>query len=424
MRSLRMKQSGSNRTKGWWLILSLMVAISCSDDSRASLPLDGGSEGDGKVDTGRAGDVDDGDIHDEDIPDPDTGDGDIDDDTGDEDTGDEDTGADTDDVTRGPTPWLHVEGNTLRDPSGNKVILRGASMMNIGQQEINGGVEWLIDKIVNPSDDNGGTNGWYPKVVRLPVYPPRIGIDPNNPPAHPYPFSDSGSETNEEYVEDFLRPAVDHARDRGLYAIIDFHQIADVDGTTDGECREFWSFVAPRFADDSHVIFEAFNEPMRVNGSSSWSDFVPYAQGWVDLIRAEAPDNLILMGGPFWSQNIGGAASRPLSGGNIAYVSHIYPEHWGGDPQRQAETCAGTHPVFMTEWGYDNDDSGFRDSGGYSSGLKDLINSRDMSWTAWCLSRDWVPRMLEGSLSAFELTDMGEFVKEWLYEERNNDLPE
>lgn len=72
----------------------------------------------------------------------------------------------------------------------------------------------------------------------------------------------------------------------------------------------------------------------------------------------------------------------------------------------------------------DDDTGGDADTGGYSSGLKDMVGSRDMSWTAWCLSRDWIPRMLEGSLSAFELTDMGELVKEWLYEERNNDLPE
>jgi aryl-phospho-beta-D-glucosidase BglC (GH1 family) len=318
-----------------------------------------------------------------------------------------------------------VDGNKIRDPSGREVILRGLSMMNIGQQEINGGLEWMVDKVLNPEDDGGGVDGWYTKVIRLPVYPPVVGIDPSNPPAHPFPFSDSGSETNEQFVEDFLRPIVDYTESRGLYAIIDFHQIADVSNSTDQEAQSFWSFVAPRFADYANVIFEVFNEPMYVNGDNSWGTFKPYAQAWVDIIRQAAPDNLILVGGPMWAQNIGGAAGNPISGGNIAYVSHIYPEHWGsGGVQREAETCAAAHPVFVTEWGFDNDDSGFRDTGGYASGIKNMIDSQGMSWTAWVLSRDWLPRMLTGSLSAFELTDFGEFAKEWLYEERNNDLPQ
>jgi len=29
-------------------------------------------------------------------------------------------------IVTADTPWLHVEGNTLRDPSGNIVILRGS----------------------------------------------------------------------------------------------------------------------------------------------------------------------------------------------------------------------------------------------------------------------------------------------------------
>ena len=40
-----------------------------------------------------------------------------------------------------------------------------------------------------------------------------------------------------DFVEEFLRPAVDYARDKGLYVIIDFHQIADVDNNTDQECK-------------------------------------------------------------------------------------------------------------------------------------------------------------------------------------------
>ncbi len=336
------------------------------------------------------------------------------------------SGADTaqlDEMNRGPTPWLHVEGNAIRDPNGNLVVLRGASMMNIGQQERNGGLEWMVDHIVDPTDDKGGVVGWYPKVVRLPVYPPVVQIERNNTPAHPYPFSDSGEETNEQYVEDFLRPIVDYTARKGLYAIIDFHQIADVDSSIDKEVSDFWTFVAPRFADYPNVLYEVFNEPIRVNGSEEWADFHPYAQAWVDLIRAAAPQTPILMGGPMWSQNIGDASELPLTGGNVAYVSHIYPSHWTQAVPYEMERCAAVHPVVITEWGFDNGEPGLADSAGYSVNFKKLINAKKVSWTAWALSRDWLPRMLQGSLSAFDLTDYGAFAKQWLYEERDNDLP-
>ena len=51
-------------------------------------------------------------------------------------------------------------------------------------------------------------------------------------------------------------------------------------------------------------------------------------QTWINIVRTYAPNNLILVGGRNGSQTIGPAASYPLTGNNIAIVSHIYPGHW------------------------------------------------------------------------------------------------
>lgn len=33
------------------------------------------------------------------------------------------------------TPWLHVDGNTIRDPEGNVVVLRGIALIDLGVLE-------------------------------------------------------------------------------------------------------------------------------------------------------------------------------------------------------------------------------------------------------------------------------------------------
>ena len=77
-------------------------------------------------------------------------------------------------------------------------------------------------------------------------------------------------------------------------------------------------------------------------------------QTWTDTIRAYAPSNLILVGCPDWDQNIAPAADHPLTGTNLAMVSHVYPAHWN-NPTPQAymakvEHCLTRYPVFMSEW--------------------------------------------------------------------------
>ena len=60
--------------------------------------------------------------------------------------------------------------------------------------------------------------------------------------------------------------------------------------------QDFWEFYAPRYADETHVIYEAHNEPVAGNLSSwtnaDWDDQVAL----YDTIRADAPDTFILLG--------------------------------------------------------------------------------------------------------------------------------
>ena len=81
-------------------------------------------------------------------------------------------------------PPLHVEGNKIKDPAGNVVVLRGVANIDIGATELwEGGMKNLIDRITNTNDNQGGSPGWYPKVIRLAVVPSDSGF------LSPWPFA-------------------------------------------------------------------------------------------------------------------------------------------------------------------------------------------------------------------------------------------
>ena len=303
----------------------------------------------------------------------------------------------------GGPPRLHVNGNTLEDPDGNPVVVRGVSLIDIGtQQERRMGVIDAIDRITG--------DGWNTQIVRLPVY--SVGS--------PLPFSVDNHLEREQYMAEVLRPAVDYATEKGLYVIIDWHQIAGITERWERNTRAFWQYMAEQFADYPNVIYELFNEPNDsvdndcVNGTNDdcWPPYKAHADGWLEIVRQSAPDTLVLVGGPRYSQAIGPAADDPVSDPNVAYVGHIYPWHMGStDVEDQIARCAAVHPVVLTEWGYGPDPSE-RDP--YVDRVRTLVDENNLSWTAWVADHDWGPPMYadpDGTLN-----DFGTFVQSWLAE--------
>jgi endoglucanase len=337
-----------------------------------------------------------------------------------------------------PTPWLHRDGNLIRDPSGNKVVLRGINTADVGR--VNRLSEWrgknighVIDLATNES------KGWYTRAIRLPCQQQDINTA-------------GGVET---YVDKHLIPAVERCKRKGVYAIVDYHRITGYDGEQiDSEVRNFWNHVAPLFADESHVIYEVFNEPttpfgwgqsITEVGMEHWQLWKETAQPWVDLIRRHAPQNLILIGSPRWSQYTRFAAQDEFEGDNLAYVFHCYtqfegpgdcPDCWGylfGNASREI-------PIFITEWGYANASSPDHHFTGTTSGFgqkfKDYINAHDaIHWQAWCFDMNWEPMMFQREFTG-GCPDLpcgwkvmggenweGEFIQRWLAETRNDDLP-
>jgi hypothetical protein len=340
------------------------------------------------------------------------------------------------------TPWLHTELNLIKDPCGNTVILRGVDLLDLGfLEDWQGGAIAMIDRLTDKTDAQGSSPGWYPRVLRIMITPPDA-VDP--PGSWPHPFDPN----DDDFYNNLLRPVVDYCKAKDLYAIIDWHYVANTYDHVD-DTNAFWTYMAPKFANDSHVIFELFNEPINdlngdwifnLNDTADWLSVRTDMQKWINIVRSYAPNNLIMVAGPFYSQVIGPSAANPLTADNIVMVSHIYPGHWldsywTWSYQGQINTALNRYPVFMSEWGFSIDSGGLEGTiTNYGQPLDNFREGpRKISNSAWVASYDWGPPMFYDPggwpkpLGPWPLRvgedQMGGFVKDKLYLRRNDNQP-
>jgi fibronectin type 3 domain-containing protein len=328
------------------------------------------------------------------------------------------------------TPWLHADANKIKDPNGNIVVLRGVDTIDIGTvNQWRGGLNNLIERVTNKSNTEGTSPGWYPKVIRLAIYP-----QDETATSGPWYWEPN----HDDYYNNLLRPAVDLCKEKDIYVIIDWHYVGRNTYDMNSQTTAFWSYMAPKFAGDSHVLFELFNEPLNNSEGSeaaNWARLKTDMQNWINIVRASAPNNLILVGAPSWSQQVGPAAANPFSTSNpnntnLVMVVHIYPGHWllwGQDYfKSQVTTCITRYPVFASEWGFWGTSEELLNGTitNYGLPIMDYYESLKISHSAWVTDYGWNPQMFTSSwvLRVGE-AEMGGFVKDMLYAKRNSDQP-
>ena len=256
-------------------------------------------------------------------------------------------------------------------------------------------------------------------VVRLPVYP-KINYNGGYPTCSPLPYPvGTGPSTTckpsttilsaSDYVTKVLKPAVDAATSRGMYVIVDFHQIDDATtGTSAADATTFWTDVAPQFASYTNVFYELFNEP--IDTGVPWATLKPVVQGLIDTVRAAAPNNVIIVPSNAWDQHPGDATKDPPRGTNLMYTAHIYPSNWNASFQSQVTSAAATAPIFVSEWGYAVSDPNPQ---AWGVGLRTFLDADGASWTAWVTDNAWTPSMFADN-ALTQLTGFGALVKTWL----------
>ena len=220
---------------------------------------------------------------------------------------------------------LSVSGTNIVDENDNVVSFAGNSMFwsNTGfgaeKYYTSGVVDWLQED-------------WDATIVRA-----AMGVD-----------EFGGYLSDPQGNKNRVKTVVDAAIANDMYVIIDWHSHHAEDFPTDAV--SFFTEMAQTYGHQPHVIYEIYNEPI----TRDWSNTIkPYAEQVIAAIRAIDPDNLIIVGTPFYSQDVDVVSLDPITGfSNIAYTLHFYAGTHGDSLRAKAETAMNNGLALMvTEWG-------------------------------------------------------------------------
>jgi endoglucanase len=253
---------------------------------------------------------------------------------------------------------LQVIGTHLCDSAGKPVQLRGMSTM---------GLQWK-GEIVNDAAFAALAKDWKADIVRLAMY-----------------VGEGGYGTHSD-LKQIVTEGVELAVKHGLYAIIDWHVLTPGNpnnGIYRG-ARAFFDEMSRRYAGVPNVLYEIMNEP---NGPLGWpEDLKPYAQKMVDTIRANDPDNVILIGSGTWSQEVNVAAADPVQGKNLMYTFHFYSGSHGEELRARVKAAIDDGAaVFCTEWGTTNATGGGPLFLPEAETWLAFLDKYQISWVNWSL---------------------------------------
>jgi len=308
--------------------------------------------------------------------------------------------------TSTPTPttgWLKVQNNKIINDLGTQVILKG---VNIADPEQLNTKPWERPNITASSVANSATDQYFAKVIRLPILPGNST----------YPNEGFFSKTNgwDKYFNNHIKPLVDELTSKGIYVIIDLHYISDYQNLF-SNVSAFWTYMAPKFAGNPKVFYEIFNEPILPDDWTTWKNTI--AQPITNIIRSFAPNNLILVGGPYWSSHISGAASNPVTGTNIVYIGHVYSNQTSSMWDQSYGSVIAKYPLFISEWGFE---TGGTEGGDltYGQNFENWMRANNLGWTVWSFDILWGPRMFNSDWSLKTGPGgMGTFVRDLLVTE-------
>ena len=203
-------------------------------------------------------------------------------------------------VIEGDSPYalhgkLQLDGTTLTDEHGEAYQIKGVSTHGIG---------WF-PQYVN-QDTFADLKSWGADAVRLAMYTAEGGYC-------------EGGDDNKEKLKQLIDTGVQAATKLGMYVIIDWHVLNDHDPWNYADDAEkFFAEMSEKYKDYGNVIYEICNEP---NSGPDWNSVKSYAEKIIPVIRENAPDAIIIVGTPTWSQDIDKAAQNPITGyENIMYA--------------------------------------------------------------------------------------------------------
>lgn len=302
---------------------------------------------------------------------------------------------------KGTTPvsqhgQLSVKNGQLVDKSGKGYQLRGMSTH---------GLTWFPE-FVNESAFKTLRDDWNTNVVRLAMYVDEWGN------GQCYMGNKSGS-------LELLEKGVDICIKLDMYVIIDWHVLNPGDPSKyTNEAKSFFETVSKRYAKYPNVIYEICNEP---NGGASWSGNIkPYAEKIIPVIRKNAPNSVIIVGTPTWSQEIDKPLSDPLSYKNVMYAFHFYAATHAGLRSNVENCVAQGLPVFVSEFGTCDASGGGANDFNETQKWLSYFDKQGISYCNWSIcNKDETCSVLRpgtsanGNWSESNLTENGKWMRNW-----------
>lgn len=301
-------------------------------------------------------------------------------------------------------PLISVKGNRFVDPTGQPMLFRGVNIADPDKIDSQG--HWnreLFEKVKAT-----GAN-----VVRIPV--------------HPAAWRGRGAK---EYLA-LLDQAVEWSTDLGMYVDIDWHSIGNLkEGVFENpiyetnltETLNFWRTMAAHY-NGNHTVafFELFNEPSVASGrfgTMTWVEWRDINEEMITIIRAYDKDTIPLVGGLDWAYDLTGVHTSPIRADNIGYTAHPYPnkrtQPWPPKWEEDFGFAASKYPMIATEIGFESGAAvQYSGAGDYGHQITSYLESRGISWTAWCFDPEWGPTMLKSW--NYDLTDSGQLFSDVMH---------
>lgn len=118
-----------------------------------------------------------------------------------------------------------------------------------------------------------------------------------------------------------VKSVIEAAIRNGIYVIVDWHDDEAILSDHTAASMKFFNNISLIYGSYPHVIYEIFNEPY---GNITWDQIKQYHEKIIPVIRANDPNNIIVLGTPSWSSYVDVAAKSPVNGTNLAYTMHFY----------------------------------------------------------------------------------------------------
>jgi endoglucanase len=284
---------------------------------------------------------------------------------------------------------LHVDSTLIKNEHDSAISLRGVSF---------GWHNWW-PRFYNSETINWLADDWGCSVVRA-----AMGIE-----------HDSGYINRPQWTMETITPVIDAAIANNIYVIIDWHSHK----AFTKEAKAFFGEMAQKYGNYPHVIYEIYNEPVK----ESWVEVKAHSIEIISEIRKYDPDNIILVGNPFWDQFIHEVADNPITGfDNIMYTVHFYAgthKQWLRD--RSDYALQKGIPIFVSECGETNaNGDGPLDYEEWNAWMN-WMDTNKISWCKWCIADKYESSCAlyptassTGNWAETDLKESGKFIREVL----------